>query len=175
MLFVASLRPESIPMRPLALALAALVLATGLAVAQQRPVVQSVVTCENLRGSKLSYIDNPMAASGINRRLQKGEDDLPGVKLELIWNNDNADATLIVIGGGPGVKAGTFPMKRFGTSEMVGMIGTDPEDGGTSHLLSFNYKINKAIWTVQSDKSDGRDKASFVRTVFADCTRPRAG
>ncbi len=162
-------------MRLLAPALVALALATGTAAAQQRTVSQTVVTCDNLRGSKLSYIDNPMAASGINRRLLKGDDDLPGVKIDLIWNNENVDATLVVIGGGPGVKSGSFPMKRFGTSEMVGLIGTDPEDGGASMLVSYNYKIGKAMWTIQSDKNDGRDKASFTRTVFADCARPRAG
>ena len=133
------------------------------------------IICDTVqRGNRMSWIDNPMAASAINRRLQLGEEQLAGVKLEFSYNNDNPrDTRLLVTSTNTNVKQTTIEASRFGTSEVLAVIGQDFEDG-TVHLLTYNFRTQKALWTVQSDKFDNRDRAAFARTMFAECGRPIA-
>jgi hypothetical protein len=133
------------------------------------------ILCDNVqRGNRMSWIDNPMAPSAINRKLQLAEENLKGVKLELYYNNDNPrDSRLLVGSSDEKVKAVAIDVSRFGTSDYIGFIGTDFDDG-TVHLVMFNNRTQKALWTVQSDKFDNRDRAAFSRTMFAECGKPIA-
>jgi hypothetical protein len=157
-----------------ALAALALVAAPGLA-QQQPPAQKARIACDNVqRGNRMSWIDNPMAPSAINRRLQLAEETLPGIKLELFYNNDNPRESKVLISStNAAVKATSLDATRFGTGDIAAFAAVDFEDGAI-HLITYNFRTQKALWTMQTDKFDGRDRAAFARTLSADCSRPIA-
>lgn len=151
------------------LALAALLIATD-AAAQGSPGPRTRLTCDIQRAQRLSFIDNPLAPAGINRRIATADEAATG-RFEVVFPPSGNDATLAfgaqIRDGG---RAGTARMSRYAASEYTGFTGFDPEDGAT-FVITYFARINRAIWTIHAPRLDGRDRAATARSLFAECRR----
>ena len=156
------------PLLAFALALTTLPLAEAVAQAQTGP--RTRLTCDVQRAQRLGFIDNPLAPAGINRKVSAGDEAATG-RFELVFAPTGTDATMTIAaqirdGGRPG----SARMSRYAASEYTGFTGFDPEDGST-YVVTYFARINKAIWTIHSPRLDGRDRAAVARSLFAECRR----
>ncbi len=128
------------------------------------------LTCDMQRGQRLSYIDNPMAAAGVNRKVTTADETVAG-KIEIVYPAAGTDATMNVPASLRDVaKAGAAQLRRYPANEYTGFLGFDPDDGAT-WVVTYFARINKIIWTIHSPRVDGRDRAAQSRTLFGDCRR----
>ncbi|MBL8700452.1 MAG: hypothetical protein JNK67_18900 [Alphaproteobacteria bacterium] len=162
-------RPILVALLPL-IGLAAPSPARGNEVAQASSGARTRLTCDIQRAQRLGFIDNPLAPAGINRRITAGDEASSG-RFELVFSANGADATL-TIGAQirDGGKPGSARMSRYAASEYTGFTGFDPEDGST-YLVTYFARINKAIWTIHTPRLEGRERAASARSLFAECRR----
>ncbi|MBM3524797.1 MAG: hypothetical protein FJX57_17765 [Alphaproteobacteria bacterium] len=128
------------------------------------------LACDVQRAQRLGFVDNPLAPAGINRRVTTADEAASG-RFEIVFTSNASDATLTI---GPqirdGGKTGVARMSRYAASEYTGFTGFDAEDGST-YLVTYFARINRAILTIHSPRIDGRDRAASARSLFAECRR----
>lgn len=159
---------HALPQYAVALALTALPLVEAAAQAPAGPRTRLI--CDIQRAQRLAFIDNPLAPAGINRKVAASDEAAIG-RFELVFSPSGTDATMTVAaqirdGGRPG----SARMSRYAASEYTGFTGFDPEDGST-YVVTYFARINKAIWTIHSPRLDARDRAAVARSLFAECRR----
>lgn len=146
----------------------ALPLAEAAAQTPQQP--RTRLTCEMQRGQRLSFVDNPMAPAGVNRKVTTADETLAG-KLEIVFPPAGTDATMSVTATlRDAAKPASAQLRRYPASDYTGFLGFDPDDGAT-WVVTYFARINKVIWTIHSPRAEGRDRAAQSRSLFGDCRR----
>lgn len=158
------------PTRTALIAVTLLSLPVADAPAQTPQQPRTRLTCDIQRGQRLSYIDNPMAAAGVNRKVTTADETVAG-RIEIVYPAAGTDATMNVPAAlRDAAKAGAAQLRRYPANEYTGFLGFDPDDGAT-WVVTYFARINKIIWTIHSPRMDGRDRAAQSRTLFGECRR----
>ncbi len=114
----------------LRLALAAAVLAIPAAPAQAQSTdgPRTRITCDVQRSQRLAFVDNPMAAAGINRKITTSDDATTG-RLEIVFAPAGSDGTMAVAATlRDAGKPASTRLSRHPTSEYMLFLCFDPED-----------------------------------------------
>ncbi len=164
------MKVRRVPTRSALIGAMLLILPIADAFAQTPQPPRTRLTCDIQRGQRLSYIDNPMAAAGVNRKVITAEETVAG-KIEIVYPAAGTDATISVPASlRDTAKAGAAQLRRYAADEYTGFLGFDP-DGGATWVVTYFARINKVIWTIHTPRVDGRDRAAHARTLFGECRR----
>ena len=140
------------------------------AIAQTPQPPRTRLTCEIQRGQRLSFVDNPMAPAGVNRKVTTADETVAG-RLEIVFPAAGTDATMSVTASlRDSAKPGSAQLRRYPANEYTGFLGFDPDDGAT-WVVTYFARINKVIWTIHSPRAEGRDRAAQSRSLFGECRR----
>jgi len=127
------------------------------------------ITCHDIRGSYVRYVDNPAVPADHNRKVESGPDAISGITVELTYSTDLREATLVTSGNAnAGYKVVSNELSKLSDVGFISFVGIDKEDGSIL-LLSYFPAARKLLWSLQNDRVVVVDRAALAKTFIGDC------
>ncbi|MGB8275698.1 MAG: hypothetical protein WCF16_10575 [Alphaproteobacteria bacterium] len=121
----------------------------AIADAQQNPAER--ITCENPRGSRVQYANNPISPPDQYQKFVVADDAIDGLRVEITFSQSGTEASLVMYGNkNTGGRVTTMSLLKIVSNDFISFVGRD-EDGAI-YLLSFYPRINRLIWSAHNDR-----------------------